>query len=336
MDEKTSAANVATNLTILILISKIKRNTFGGADMKNSLLVFCTLFLLLSLGNGFAQELTLYSMPSPREINWESPKGLTVTSLTNRLTFQHIKAKHAIGHVFISLTHKEKDEFVMTGSAPTKDSGMQNMVLKEGYGLGILFADIKGALESSEKLLGELPARAKSGRISFIKFKLSESNYARLKTYLNEYRRRGYGNIYNGLNLPREGKGAGCSAFGVAFLEVAGLMHPVWEKEWPIQVRIPLELIGGPLTGKKVPVTKAMKIKRWATEKEPHRTLKLYEPFKIHEWIVREWNRENKSPSGKVKLLKEGNALGLEYNCTHVQAPEEPIFQGDAAKIPIH
>ncbi len=251
------------------------------------------------------------------------------------MNFQHVNAKHAIGHVFIGLRHEKRDEFLLTGSAPTKDAGMENMVLKEGYGLGILFADIKGALEPTVKLLAEIPDRAKSGRIAFIKFKLNDANYDRLKTYLNEYRKRGYGNIYNGLNLPREGKGAGCSAFGVAFLEVAGLMHPVWEKKWPIQVRIPQDLIGGPLTGKKVSVLKALKIGRWARENEPHRVLKLCEPYKIYEWIHREWDKENKEKSGKVKLLKEQNALGLEYDCTHVAPPSAPIFQGEAALIPI-
>lgn len=303
--------------------------------MKRIALYFFGLTLLLATGICQAQELTLFTMPSPREINWETPRGMTLSSLTNRVTFRHVKTKHAIGHVFVALSHKDKDEFVMTGSAPIKDSGMENMVLKEGYGLGILFADIKGALEATEKLMSEIPDRAKSGRIAFIRFKLSESNYQRLKTYLNEYRRRGYGKIYNGLNLPREGKGAGCSAFGVSFLEVAGLMHPVWEKEWPIQVRIPLELIGGPLTGKKVSVMKALKIGRWAREDEPHRVLKLFEPYKMYQWIHKEWNRESKSKTGKVKLLKEQNALGLEYDCTHLQASAETIFQGEAAKIPI-
>lgn len=291
-------------------------------------------FLAIVVGSS-AQELTLFSMPSPREINWDNPRGMTLTSLTNQLTFKHVKTKHAIGHVFISLAHKGRDEFVMTGSAPTKDSGMQDMVLKGGYGLGILFADIKGNLEPSAKLLAELPDRVKSGQISFIRFKLSESNYARLQTYLNEYRRRGYGNIYNGLNLPREGKGAGCSAFGVAFLQVGGLMHPVWEKEWPINVRIPMELIGGPLTGKNVSVVKALKISKWADEKAPHRVLKLYEPYRIHEWIVKEWQRESIAKTGKVRLVKEKNAFGLEYDCTHIEAPSEPIFEGEAAKLPI-
>lgn len=291
------------------------------------------IFLFSSMAS--AQELTLFSMPSPREINWKTPRGMTLTSLTNRLTFKHVKTKHAIGHVFISLSHEGRDEFEMTGSAPIKDSGMENMVLKEGYGLGILFADIKGALEPAEKLLKELPDRAKSGRIAFIRFLLSEETYARLKTYLKEYRSRGYGNIYNGLNLPREGKGSGCSAFGVSFLEVAGLMHPVWEKEWPIQVRIPMDLIGGPLTGKKVSVMKALKIGRWAREDEPHRVLKLFEPYKIYEWIHQEWAKENQKKTGKVKLFKEQKALGLEYDCRYLPTPTEPIFQGDAAKIPI-
>lgn len=303
--------------------------------MKNFTIISSLLLVLIFSGALHAQELTLYSMPSPREINWTTPKGLMITAITNNLTLKHRKTKHAIGHVFISLSHKGRDEFVMTGSAPTADSGMKDFVLKQGYGLGILFTGIKGNLEPSEKLLAEIPARAKSGRIAFIKFKLSEENYDRLKTYLKEYRKRGYGKIYNGLNLPREGLGAGCSAFGISFLEVAGIMHPVWQKEWPIQVRIPMDLIGGPITGKKVPLLKISTIRKWATEKQPHKLLELYEPFKIYQWIHKAWARESREKTGKVKLLKENRALGLEYDCTHVAPPSEPIFQGAAAELPI-
>ncbi len=294
------------------------------------------LFLCLLLASGaIAQELTLYSMPSPREINWKSPRGLLSSAVTNNLTFQHRDHKHAIGHVFIQLSHKDREELILTGSVPHPDDDSNSKILKQGYGMGILFTDMKGRLEKTEDLLQEIPDRFVSGRIGYIRFKLNDANYDRLKTYLNEYRKRGYGNIYNGLNLPRQGLGAGCSIFGIAFLEVAGLMHPVWREKWPVKVRIPLELIGGPITGNKVSPWKIVRAKRWAKEDEPHKELMLYEPFYIVEWIKAEWAKEFKAKTGRVKLLKRGKAYGLEYDCTHVMPPEAPIFEGEAANIPI-
>ena len=275
-----------------------------------------------------AQELTLYSMPSPREIDWSSPMSLARGSLLNRLTFHHVKHKHAIGHVFIEL--RDKNGAVFTGSVPAKENSSQRWVLKEGYGLGILFAPIEGALDSSEGLQAELVDRYQSGRIGFIRFLLNQQTYDRLQTYFKDYQARGFNKIYNGLNRPREGLGAGCSAFGISFLEVAGLMHPVWKKLWPIEVRIPTKLIGGPITRQKVPLTKVLSVFRWARPDEPHQVLTLYEPYKIWDWIVKTWNQEKAQPTHKVGLMLRGKAKGLVYDCRHLPCPTEPIFQGAA------
>jgi len=293
------------------------------------------LLAVILAGSAMAQDLTLYAMPSPREINWKTPRGLLTSAITNNLTLQHRDAKHAIGHVFIQLSHEGTGEVILTGSVPRPEDDSKNKILKQGYGLGILFTDMLGRLEKTEDLLNEIPARFESGRIAYIRFKLSQENYDRLKTYLSNYRARGYGNVYNGLNLPREGLGAGCSAFGIAFLEVAGLMHPVWREKWPVKVRIPLEVIGGPLTGNKVSVTKVARAKRWANENEPHRELVLYEPYYIYQWVKAEWTKEFNANTGRVKLLKKDNAYGLEYDCTHVAPPDEPMFQGEAADLPL-
>ncbi|HNX74702.1 MAG TPA: hypothetical protein PLM07_08960 [Candidatus Rifleibacterium sp.] len=298
--------------------------------LKTALLVLTGLMLA---GSAIAQELTLFTMPAPRKIDWSSPRSLLTSAVTNNLTFKHRSHKHAIGHVFIQLSHTGRKEMILTGSVPSPEDDSSNKVLKQGYGLGILFSDMAGRLEKTEDLQAEIVDRFESGRIAYIRFKLSEANYDRLRKFLDIYRKRGYGNNYNGLNLPREGLGAGCSAFGMAFVEVAGLLHPVWKEKWPISVRIPKTLIGGPLTGNKVSPWKVVKAGRWAKESEPHRVLSLYEPYNIYEWILAEWQKENQQKSGRVKLLKRKNAYGLEYDCTKIAPPEEPMFQGAAAEV---
>jgi hypothetical protein len=132
------------------------------------------------------------------------------------------------------------------------------------------------------------------------------------------------------LNRPREGLGAGCAAYGIAFLEIMGLLHPVWKKAWPIRVRVPMAAIGGPITGKKVPFYKVFGMSRWAKENEPHRRLVLYEPTLVWEWIRKTWREESATPTGNVKPDKRGKALGLVYDCRHVPVPDEPIFFGRA------
>ena len=301
--------------------------------MKKLTVALAVFLGMMVAGTAMAQELTLFTMPSPRKINWSSPRSLLNSAVTNNLTFQHRSHKHAIGHVFIQLSHEGRKELILTGSVPSPEDNSNDLVLKKGYGLGILFHGMAGRLEKTEDLQAEIVDRFESGRIAYIRFKLNDANYDRLKKYLEIYRKRGYGNTYNGLNRPREGLGAGCSAFGIAFVEVAGLMHPVWREKWPVSVRIPNTLIGGPLTGNKVSPWKVLKAGSWAKESEPHRVLTLYEPYYMYEWILEEWRRENTAKTGRVKLLKRKNAFGLEYDCTHVAPPEEPMFQGAAAEI---
>lgn len=296
-------------------------------------IVWITILMLISIvATASAQELTLYTMCPPRSMNWNSPRGLAFGAVGNQLTFIHRQHKHAIGHVFVEL--KNETEREMAGSVPSGGSSEnRDMILKLGYCMGILFADIKGRLETAADLDPQIPERYESGRIAFITFKLSKSTYERVKTYIHEYRSRGYDRIYNGLNRPREGLGAGCSGFGVSCLEVAGLLHPVWQDVWARHIKVPMALIGGPLgENKKVSILKAITWKRWANESEEGRQLDLYDPDLIYKWIGETWKKESAKPGTstetKVTLVKRGKALGLVYDCSHVPTPTEPIFLG--------
>lgn len=301
--------------------------------MKSFMLILCFLFSVFISTQLEAQELTLYTIPSPSEINWSSPRSLFRGAVANNLTLRHKKAKRAIGHVFIELRHTERGERILTGSSTQKDEDDSfSQIFRHRIGLGILFHDIAGRLEKTSDLLAELPDRLESGRISYIRFLISDETYDRLKSFLEEYRARGYGNIYNGLNLPREGLGAGCSIFGITFLELAGVMHPVWREIWPVRVRIPMHLIGGKYNpDNRVMTFDMMRTSSWAEENEPHKELMLYEPYYIHRWILSEWRREYEQKTGRVRLLMNNNAYGLEYDARQVPTPEDPIFQGAAA-----
>ena len=275
-----------------------------------------------------AQELTLFTMCPPRSINWASPRSMAFGAMTNNLTFYHMNHKHAIGHVFIEL--KNGEERIMAGSTPdSSGSSDSDLIFKDKIGLGILFYPFKGRIETVKDLDQQVQERYKTGRIAFIRFMLSPEMYQRLKSYWAEYNERGYGSIYNGDNQPRKGLGAGCSAYGVSYLEVAGLLHPVWQDKWKLTVRVPEALIGDPKTGKKVPITKLAMWGRWASETEPNRLLELYDPDLIYKWINVANKKECESPSGKVTPLKRGKALGLQYDCTHVPVPAEPLFLVD-------
>jgi hypothetical protein len=296
--------------------------------------------VLLAAGHLTAQELTLYTMPPPRDLNWKNPQTLAFgAALGNRLVLTHVKHKHTFGHVFIELKGEGYHELTGSTTAPDAPADAE-MITKHGHGLGVFFAPLKGALDPKEGLEKELVDRYKSGRVAYIRFKLSPSTFERLQTFLKEYKERGYNQIYNGTNEPRKGKGAGCSIFGVVFLELAGLLHPVWVKEWVRERLIPLEFIGGPLTGKRVSLKQTLVNSRWAKPSEPHMVLRLYDPELMYKWIGLTWkNLQHESlhanpagkgstpAAGKATIEKRGNALGLVYDCRHVPTPTDPIWQ---------
>ncbi|MFZ2958204.1 MAG: hypothetical protein WA705_15050 [Candidatus Ozemobacteraceae bacterium] len=302
-------------------------------------------FALIIVPELQAQELTLYTMPPPGHLDWSSPRSLMFdAAVANRFTFSHIKHKHTFGHVFIEL-RGPNGERELTGSTTAPDAPSDaDFITKKGYGLGVFWADFHGALDPAEGLDAQLIDRYKSGRVGFITFKINEAMWARLAQYVREYRERGYGKIYAGKDKPREGLGAGCSGFGVSFLEVAGLKRPEFEKSWAVRVLIPDSMIGGPITGKRVSLWKAV-IARWAKPGEPNHLLFLYDPDLIFTWINNTWEKakfqtvqrevaqaDHNDYLAYPQFVKRGKAQGLVYDCTNYAPPAEPIWLGAAAK----
>src|SRR5690606_6399526 len=100
-------------------------------------------------------QLTIYVVPSTEWLGWDSPLTLMKKTAWNKIVpvFPK-KKKRAIGHVFVELTDGNYRFF---GGMTTQAGNHQmNKVVKEGYNLGILFAEFPGALDCPEKLQIEL------------------------------------------------------------------------------------------------------------------------------------------------------------------------------------
>ncbi len=286
-----------------------------------------------------AQEFVLYSFPPAAELNWKTPYTLAWgAGVKGRLTFQHGKAKHTIGHCFMELigTDGTRDITGMT-TAPDAPPDV-DFITKKGYGLGLLFAPMQGAFDPSQKLDAELKGRYETGRVAFFRFRISQAQYARMKKYLTEYKARGYDKIYNGLNEPRKGLGAGCSAFAMSFLDITNLIDPVMNQQWIRRVNIPLDLIGGPLTGKTVSLGKFTTSARWAKPGEPARELALYDPQMIFEWLGKEAekarfnklhgsNPETTLLGKPCRFVRRGNAVGLYLDVSDRPVPTDSLWR---------
>lgn len=302
---------------------------------------FC-LFLVLSCSVIYAQnyEFTLYAFPPAVPLNWSSPLKLAYgAGLKGRFVFEHGRNKHTIGHCFMELKGPN-GEHELTGSTTAPDAPSDSdFVTKHGYGLGVLFAPMKGALDKSEKLSAELLDRYKTGKMTYIRFIINKTAYQRMKTYLNEYRAKGYDKIYNGTNEPRKGKGAGCSAFAVSFLDLCGYIDPYFEKEWIRRVKLPKSLVGGPITGKHVSLAKVLFNARWARDNEEFIPLEMWDPQLMYEWVHKVYSlatrmQKEKGNFDKLKILgknfrfvKIDKALGIYIDIRDIPSATDPIWQ---------
>jgi hypothetical protein len=249
----------------------------------------------------FDNELTLYAIPAPRlfGLKWNRPGGLARRVLLN----EGLGFSRALGHAAVRVSCNGT---TFLGSMVDTGSEFRDMVLKEKAGLGILFRSVPGAVEDPGSLQGTLDERYENGRISFIRFKIAPDTCQALLDYVQAYKAADVGDRY-GFVRPLYREGSGCSAFSMAFLELANLDEGRFRDAWGFDVRVPMTLIGGPDNpGNKVSVLKLFTTFRpWAKESEPHQRLVGWDPTLMFT-SIRKWAR-----SGAEHVEKRGRAVGI-------------------------
>jgi hypothetical protein len=265
-------------------------------------------------------SLTLYFIPSPVGMDWSSPAKLAVSALKNRLSLK----SRFMGHVFVELQCGDKTEH--TGMVGTKFDYL-NQLLIEQRGLGVLYHSFEGGLEEAKDVTEEIKELSEDGeRLNFVKFKLNDSQCERVVTYLKEYRQHNVGRYYGLANRPLYAEGAGCSAFGASFLEVAGVLDTEMTEAWSQTVLIPLKYAGPPLKVEGVSLwSLMMNAQSWATEKDLHKKLFFWSPDRMFDWVKGKVAKANVEKQFSVVEL--GKSRGIEFDKSHLPAPSGPIWQ---------
>ena len=274
----------------------------------------------MSIPSKFEHELILFFYPSAGVL-WHSPATLALTSAIPKL----IKRPRPIGHVSIRIKSAGSPtlDFHTGMGQLNKDEGRKE-VLKDGYGLGILFHDFKGRIEQTQELDQEVAQLSKkSGRLSFIRFEINREMAERMSQYLAEYTAKGAGNHYGGPHRPLFAEGGGCSAFAASFLTVSGLMNDELLKAWSRNHLLPQNIIGGPKGKKKVPLWKVLSTFSWAKESDPHEKYFIWDPDLMHKWTIKQFEQSS--------LPKErwNNSPGIIIHAKETACPKGPIFQGE-------
>jgi hypothetical protein len=280
-----------------------------------------------------ANELTLHFVPAPTPIDWTRPETLARTTLLNQFAKYHGGDRHSIGHVFEELECGNSHFF--TGADDIGDSQEENALFKGGEGLGIILRNYVGILNNTDEAETDLAEMHASGRSNFLRFQVSEETCHRLVKYVKQYQLRGYDKIYGGLNArPRRGEGSGCSAFGVSFLELAGLEVPEFESSFMRSFIVPRKFVGGDLTQTKVSFLKILFAKTvgWDPDLSANGfALHFYDPELMHAWVARAVRsvelRESRVFPWPVSAAYLGHSEGLVFDATKVPTPTDPIFE---------
>jgi hypothetical protein len=273
------------------------------------------LLTLLISAPAYAQELTLYFVPSPSGIDWTSPSSLLTSSAKNKLTFK----KHFMGHAWVELKCDNVHE--VTGMVADSPDYMNQIIVNQ-IGLGVLFHSFKGKLESKADIQKELDHYKSEGGMNFVSFKLNRPQCKRAITYLNEYRKFNIARYYGLAQSPRQAEGAGCSAFAVSFPDVLNILEQDMKESWIQTVHIPLELTGAPLGDDSVSLLKILRRDSWATGMEPHKKLTFWDPDKMYQWV----KKKAAERSVYYSAEQRGKVSGLIYDKSHYPVPEEPIW----------
>lgn len=201
--------------------------------------------------DAFANQLTLFAIPSPRpaELSWDSPGKLVRRVLFNQVgNMTGVGFHRTLGHagVRIECDSASPADAYFQGSMTNVDSAQFNALLTEDrIGLGMLFDNVDGEIESAEVLEETLEERYRNGRVSFLRIGISAETCAGLMDYVRTYEAENVQANYGLAARPLNREGAGCSAFSMSFLDLANLIEPRYYDEWSFQVRAPADLVGG-------------------------------------------------------------------------------------------
>lgn len=273
------------------------------------------LVFLLASSPVFANELSLYFIPSPKGVDWSSPRASLVSGLKNKLSF----APHFMGHAWVELKCGDRHE--LTGMTDV-DPDYFSKVIFEQRGMGVFFHSFPGRMENKEDIEKELQDYFKNGGMNFVRFNLNPPQCARALQYLDEYRKNNVGRYYGLANRPRHGEGSGCSAFAVSFPDVLDILDQEMKEAWSYHIKIPHELAGPPIKDETVNVFKILGRDTWASDNEKHIPLSFWSPDKMYTWVQ---EKSNQKRSGYT-VTKIENVQGVVFDKSHFPAPEGPIW----------
>lgn len=238
-------------------------------------------------------ELTVFVIPSPVPFDWSSPASLSNSFFKGYISRLLVKEQYLLGHLFVQLTTPMLNEPIYAGMRSVSTREKRERIFKDRTGLGILGIGLQGRLESGEELLNKIPIYKRRQELASITFRLNEEATRLIIDFIHKFDQPSREGIrpsdhYGGAFWPLfRNEGAGCTAFGLAMLELAGICDII-RADWKISVNIPSNLIGGELNpDNQVRIRDIRATDQWAGEDYPEDSVpfQIYDPNLMFRWI---------------------------------------------------
>jgi hypothetical protein len=278
-------------------------------------------------------QLTIYVIPSKVKYDWSSPRTLYKSFVKNYKRNLFTKKGYLLGHAFVALRSPRLEQDVVTGMRSADRGEQKDMLLKEHYGLAVLGADMAGKMEQRDDLEKMIGKYSRKGRLAFMDFLVSDAAMDRMIRFLHSYEsyfdeEGRHGARYGGAFWPRyKGEGAGCSAFAVSFLDLAGILTEEFE-EWLVSINIPMDLIGGPYNNdNEVRLKDIRKSHAWADKEslanEDYEHFEIFDPYLMFDWIARNWQEPEITGDINASAQRINDAIGLSFDARNIPLPEQ-------------
>lgn len=241
-------------------------------------------------------ELIVYVMPTMHPLDWTSPSGLFKSMENCYIKTATLADNYLLGHLAVRLKTEFNGENRLFAMTAANKLERINLVLKEKIGFGILGYPLKGKFEDEKELGRKLDVYAKRSKLAYIRYSLTEKAARKMTEFIKGMTVKKRDNFaacdfYGGIFWPRyNNEGSGCSAFGMALLDAAGLLREE-SADWLIKVNIPKTIIGGELNqGKKIRNSFIKKQTIWhdgsGIANVDFVPFQIYEPSIMFDWIL--------------------------------------------------
>lgn len=254
--------------------------------------------------NHSSHEITIFTIPSVKLIDWESPSELYKSTLKCYMSSIFKKTYYVIGHMSAIITSPILESPIYAGMTGASQIEKVQQVLINKLGLGVFGTTLKGKMEPVDKMKKTTSFYGKRDKIAYMRFRVNEESIRRVMQFITYFQKKnelGYApcNMYNGALNPRyHHEGAACSSFVIALMEVAGILPEFAAQKWAVNVNLPMHLIGGKLNDKKrISLKSIIQTKAWhdgsGVEGVDYAHLELYDPALIYNWIQQQRKEGN-------------------------------------------